>query len=562
MFVIVRDSSGNPVNNFVFQPEHYLWSALGGPEAALIKVSSTHQALTHCLDMLRFPVEIYDSRLNLVWWGFVNKVILQDDATRITRSIQSYSNTIGSFYTDEDGQEQFTGFVKSEITEKYDRYGEKQILLDISQRVDNQITNDKLLEILEHFRNIPPTMETSRGDSIGASLECVGWGQTLEWQHTPYRDRGKYGEQDGYPVEGDPNDFRYAHIIYTPQTQFLEGRLAQYANYRMSQGLWNDSSSDDHYFSHAIIPLIHSDPVTGQGAVSTFGGVRLEVLSAGNENPLQDQTLSSPGSVRDNGPFIDQADITSAIPPNPTNISNIVPTTFRWSNADVLAPSNGWYFSLRSAGNRLAVPLSRYCFWYRSNAAEPRPNRYLWYQVRGSSGFGTWNAWRDRLISGYNIPQWIQIPFEFYTRLGASALIKHVIQNHSIIRSSLYPNPPATDEKFAAYLNGRETMASAIKNMCAVDDLFYTITPDRTLKLYEVPSDPEESHIVMKADGTLSVNPQGDLRKIVGKWVYDNSTRGIHGLCTAARYEVRTGAYDLSFRGAPSLAEISTRVLQ
>ena len=557
MYVVVRNLSGVPINNFRFQAENYSWSSLGGPETALVKVAGTHSALRYCLNMLRFPVEIYDSHLTLVWWGFVNKVILQDDATRITRSLQSYANSIGAFYTDADGKERFRGFVKSDVTEKYSPYGEKQILVDVNESIKNSIEDSEMLDILEHFENIPPTMETSRGDTLGANLECVGWGHTLQWQHTPYQDRGRYGEQLGYPLE---NVSRYASIIYSPQTQFNEGRLSQYADYRLSNRNWNDSSSTDHYLSHVIFPMTHLPPVTGRGAVTTYGGVRVELHRSTGANPLNDDQINAPTSILDNGIFIDRESITESVSPNTTGIT---PVTFRWNTANVLLPPNGWFFTLRSAGNRLSIPLNRYCFWYRNNAAEPRPNRYLWYQVKGTTErWGDWRAWREQTIANYNIPNWIQIPFEFYTRFGASALIEHIISNHSIIKNSLFAHPPATDEKFAAYLNGRETMATAIKNMCSVDDLFYTITPDKTLHLYEVPSDPNESTIVMKNDGTLSVRPIGNLANIVGKWVYDSSTQSVRGICVSARYEVRTGAYDLGFRGAPSLIDISTRVFQ
>ena len=557
MFAIIRNFNGVPVRNFTFQVEHYSWSALGGPEVSLIKVASTHAALRYCLSMLRFTVEIYSNYGGIVWWGIVNKVILQDDATRITRSLQGHANTIGAFYTDEEGDEQFTGFIKSEISNIYDRYGEKQILLDVSNRVDNQITDDQMLEILESFESIPPTMETSRGDTIGATLECVGWGHTLEWKHTPYQDRGRFGDITDYAV--NPDSIEYAPIIYSPQNQFNEGRLAQYADMKMN--LYRDTIGDQHFLSHVVFPMVHlEDQTPGQGVINTYGGVRVEVFSSDGADPSENEALSSPVSIIDNGSFINEQKFLSIVSRATTSI---IPVEFRWPTADFSLPSDGWYFVLRSASNRAAVPVSRFSYWFTGDSSQPKNNEYLWYSVRGSTDtFGAWSAWRDQTIAGYTIPDWIHLPFEFYTRLGASALIKHIIQGHTFIRSALYPNPPSVDEKFLAYLNGRETLSTSIKNMCSVDDLFYIITPNRTLKLYEVPAIPEESNIVMKNDGTVNVRPEGDLSKVVGKWVYDNSIRGIHGLCTAARYEVRTGAYDLSFRGAPSLSEISTRVLQ
>ena len=562
MIAVVRNLNNVVVNNFTFQVEHYSWSSIGGPETAMVKVASTHAALRYCLNMLRYPVEIYDYNNTLVWWGFVNKVVLQDDATRVTRSLQSYSNTIGAFYTNEEGEERFRGWIKNTITEKNDKYGEKQLLLTTSSELgsNNDITEIQLREILEHFENIAPTMETGRGNTIGATLECVGWGHTLQWEHVPHQQLGRYGDPENYPTTGT---FRYAAITYLPQTQFQEGRLAQYANYRTNSN--NDQSSNTHYISRVIFPMVHLEPVTGFGAVTAYGGVRVELLTANAINPIagNNSDLSSPGSTFDNGPFINQNRMTQLVPVNPTSDGSLTEVEFRWPTSSVALPAGGWYFTLRSASNRLAVPFGRYSVWWvpSQDAGSPYHNRYLWRQVRGSGNFGSWTAWRDGSWPDWEIPSWIQIGFRFFTRMGAAELINHIVENHSIIRSPLYPNTPDADEKFSAFLNGRELSSSTIKNICSVDELFYLITPNKTLRLWNVPDDPEESSITIKKDGTLSIEPNGNLSKIVGQWVYDSSAQSIRGLCTSARYEVRTGAYDLGFRGAPSLTDVSTRVL-
>ena len=555
MLVVVRNFNNVPVTNFSFQPEHYSWSSLGGPETALVKVSGPHAALRYCLDMLRFTVEIYDDRANLVWWGIINKVVLQDDATRITRSLQSYANTIGAFYTDSDGNEQFMGWVQTDLTEKYNRYGEKQVLIQVSDVIKNEISNSEMLEVLEHFENIPPTMETSRGDTIGATFECVGWGHTLEWQHTPYQDRGKYGHTNNYVSE---QGTLYINVSDTAAS-VEEGQLAQFANFGMTD--YVDAGTDAQFISHINIPMRHvSGGVTGTVRPSAIrvSGITLNLYESNGRDPDDaDDNLAAPGDFFSVSAGVSEEEVSQALGP-PDRTGNFQDLMFSWPTGTQTLPLDGWFFVIHSGDHYLQVPISEEPYW--GTPGDPPTNKFLWHRDKNTND--TFSAWDDYTDYGNVTRNWINIPFEFYTRLGASALISHIIKDHSIIRSALYPYPPAVDEKFSAYLNGRETMASSIRNICAVDDLFYIITPNRTLKLYEVPSVPEESNIVMRNDGTISIRPKGDLSKIVGKWVYENSTRGIRGLCTAARYEVRTGAYDLSFRGAPSLSEISTRVLQ
>ena len=115
-----------------FQAEHYSWSALGGPESALVKVSAPHGALRNCLDMLGFRVELYNENLQMVWWGFVNKSVVQDDATRISRTLQPVANTVGALYTDKNEEEKFTGWMTSNITKNYNPIGNKELLVELS----------------------------------------------------------------------------------------------------------------------------------------------------------------------------------------------------------------------------------------------------------------------------------------------------------------------------------------------------------------------------------------------------------------------------------------------
>ena len=550
MFVVVRNLDGNVIDNYHFQPEYYTWSILGGPETALVKVAGTPQELHSCLNMLRFEVEIYTEQLQLVWWGYVNKVVVQDDATRITQSLQGFANTVGVLYVDGEGQERFSGWKQNLRTQQHNRYGNKQLLLDVSSTSgQDDISDDSLLKILEPFENIPPTLETSRQDSTGATLECVGWATTLEWQNVPFEKRGKYGDITNYKSDASlyngVSGFKIGNIGF-------EKRIAQFADFTMND--YEDKGFESQYISRVLFymrfaPGLADDPTA---YLYEDDGINMEIWSTDGSNPSKGQMIGKPVRQINTGAYVSSKELRSSL----NSGGSFSSLEFRWPTASFELPKQGWFFVMKTNSSILQLIQTERSYW-RSGSSN-RNNNYIYEKYTT----GSRKDWGRYELLNYTNLSWLQFPFEFYTRLSAFDLVTYIIQEHSIISSTPYPSYAPIDEKFDLFLDGRQTMLSLINNVCNVDQLFYVITPNKVIKLYEAPKEPELTNIVMKADGTLNIDTRGDISRLIGKWIYNSDARGVHGLCTSVRYEVRTGAYDLSFRGAPSLSEVSTRILR
>ena len=556
MHVILRNLSGQIVTNYILQPEHYSWSALGGPESALVKVSGINGALQNVLDFLRFTVEIYNDQDMLVWWGFVNKTVVQTDASRLSRTLQGYADEIGAFYNDIEGEEKFEGFHRSRKAKAKDQIGSKELLISVDQAVANSITEDRMLEILSEFEDIPITIEANRSGAIGGSLECAGWGTTLEWQHTPYQASGLFGDIDN-PIVG-------AHASVGPFELYesQSGRdkfIAMFADFTMNDSAFR-YNGEDNYLSTVSIKAEYLVPEF-IAAFSGYGrdNFTMEVWSSTGSNPSKGQQISAPVQKINDG-----ATLSRAYAERTTANSDYRTTlTWRWDNASFLLPKDGWFFVMKTRDDFLSMAIASEPYWYSGSKSNPRNNNYVWVKPTlsryGGENWIALNSDRQAIDGTVLYSNWHTNVLEFTTRLSAYQLVELLIQRHAII-NEVYPSTVPADEKFSGNFTGRETMLSMIKNACAVDELFYTITPNKQVRLYEHPPKPNGTGLSMKADGTLDVKPIGDLSRVVGNWVYTEGLRDVCGLCIGARYEVRTGAYDLSFRGAPALNDVVTRI--
>ena len=558
MHAILRNLAGEIVTSYIFQPEHYSWSALGGPESALIKVSGLNGALQNVLDFLRFSVEIYNHQGMLVWWGFVNKAVVQTDASRLSRSLQGYADEIGAFYNDIEGEEKFEGFHRARRAKARDVIGSKELLISVDQAVANSITEERMLEILSEFEDIPITIEANRSGAIGGSLECSGWGTTLEWQHTPYQAGGKFADINN-PIVGAHASIGPFELYHSQSGQ--DKFIAMFADFTM-----NDSArrynGEDQYLSSVSIRAEYLVPdATSVAAFTGYGrdDFTMEVWSSNGANPSKGESIPAPLQRINSGVTLsrEHAERLTA------NSDYSTTLTWRWDDASFLLPKNGWFFVMKTRDDFLSMAIASEPYWYDGDKRNPRNNNYTWVKPTearfGGDNWTSLNSSRQAPDGTVLYSNWSTNVFEFATRLNAYQLVDLLIERHSII-NGVYPSGIPADEKFSADFTGRETMLSMIKNACAVDELFYTITPNKQVRLYEHPPKPNGTGLSMKADGTLDVRPIGDLSRVVGNWVYTEGLRDVCGLCIGARYEVRTGAYDLSFRGAPALNDVITRI--
>ena len=152
-----RDFSDMAVQpDLEFSIDRYSWMAMGGPKMATITAKGETAALWSLLNHMRAPVEIYDDRGNLVWWGFL-ATVETDSKIGFGADISAMSNRVAVAYTDQSIR-YTTDW--SEDTELTAEYGKKEILLSASD-----ITETAALGFRDTYlaskKRIVPTMHLS-----------------------------------------------------------------------------------------------------------------------------------------------------------------------------------------------------------------------------------------------------------------------------------------------------------------------------------------------------------------------------------------------------------------
>lgn len=161
-----------------FKPEvkadRYSWHMNGGPKQATLTVPLTADRWEF-IKLLRCPVEIYgpDGRLN--WWGFVNRVAVPQGIQRFGYSLDSMFNHVIVRY----GQDLLTEAATNAIS--IAEYGQKELVLRSYNSTGLEASQMRAVE-LQDRKNPKAEIEFSGGSEV-IQIECLGWYDTLEWEH-------------------------------------------------------------------------------------------------------------------------------------------------------------------------------------------------------------------------------------------------------------------------------------------------------------------------------------------------------------------------------------------
>lgn|SRR5574340_26088 len=161
-----------------FKVERYSHTAQGGPKMATIKARGEAAELWALLNQFRAPVEIYDDRGSLVWWGFL-ATVTTDMQIGFGADISNTHNRVAVAYTDQGIRYSTAWSDDAELTAEY---GYKEIMLSASE-----ISQAAALGLRDTYlaarKRIIPTMSLSDSDQEQATLTCLGWFYTLDWRY-------------------------------------------------------------------------------------------------------------------------------------------------------------------------------------------------------------------------------------------------------------------------------------------------------------------------------------------------------------------------------------------
>ena len=520
--VAIRNKDGKmpSMHDMTAHISSYSWSAYGGPQAATIQVSGSARALQSALSWNDHSILITDPA-GPVWWGYIEKVTLSDGAWIIDSSIENQYNAIRTH------EQPFATSPPSawiEDAASIERYGRRELSVQLNDDIDPP-TDAEMRELLEPYTGAHQGIEHSRSGRLGVTLHCRGYVAKLDWQYTARFSVGQYGDVSAFPQNVDGSEDWWTHDAAGANDDF---EWAQFADFQAA------NTADVPTYAQYLSRIRFWQWRTGRTDTGKDFRFRLRSGGAGEE----------PGSIiTSEHNFTDLGGVDPASGGSVINLdwaTNVSPET--------LLPSEGWYFTLWQSQARLQHSRSH-------------KDHLYWDSVRGAPDLsGTTRLWW-RAFSG--VPQnlvnvWqahtLHLNFDFFTRLSTTAMVQEILSHHGHI--DFVGLHPTRKQTFDAYLPGTQKVGELTQQLAEFDDLFYWINPSRQMQVYRADRN-ATFPITMRDDGRVQGRRQTDL-SFVGKWV---RYRGISALCTSARFNTRSGNYDVSFRGVPSAGQIRQQLL-
>ena len=176
-----------PLAGVRLAPRRYGWMAMGGPDFAEIDASGDALALWPLLNMLRTPVDISDETGNYVWWGFVSGVTVRIGAVELGVTMDRLYNRVAIAYSsiapgaNSVGTRETTDWAQDD--DSVATYGIRE-LLDSRDGCSAETAEARRDAILDRLRYPIPDVKFSGGEvEASATIQCLGWWHTLDWQH-------------------------------------------------------------------------------------------------------------------------------------------------------------------------------------------------------------------------------------------------------------------------------------------------------------------------------------------------------------------------------------------
>jgi hypothetical protein len=170
-----------------YTPKWYSWRAIGGPYAAEVGVSGTPEALWEMIEKLRCPVEIVDEQGEACWWGFVNAVQIGIGPWSIGVSLETMFNRVAMAYSlvnpgsQTVGTRATTSWVQND--DSIATYGQKEFRGSLAGATTTQANAARDALLAQARYPIPDIRPRANSGELMATLECLGWWETLGWRY-------------------------------------------------------------------------------------------------------------------------------------------------------------------------------------------------------------------------------------------------------------------------------------------------------------------------------------------------------------------------------------------
>ena len=216
-----RDFSVPVLIGLQAEPIRLDWSAYGGPERALIRMTGDEGELIDLPRLLRSPVMINDRAGSPVWWGYVEEVDIFLDRVRFRVYLDTLYNKVSvryGFISPDHTSEavlvtEFANNIRSQA-----EFGVKEIVLH-REGVDDVFSENLRDTFLKAVAWPKTTLsQQSKPGKPHALVRCAGWFKTLSW--LPYQNgEGFYantGSSPGTFTFGQSTSYQNPSQVFTP----------------------------------------------------------------------------------------------------------------------------------------------------------------------------------------------------------------------------------------------------------------------------------------------------------------------------------------------------------
>lgn len=261
---LVRPMNSIAESALTFEVTRYTHSVIGGPKAAEVRARGAEDALGELCDWLRCGMEIYDDRGDLVWWGYIDEVILTIGALEIGVRLSELANKIAVAYAyvppgvDVAGERRTTAWVTDTASIK--QFGIKELMLPLARATDAQAaaTRDTALGQLKEAIVTPPLSGGMMGGMMlnaapEARIVGRGWWQTLDWRYATVPTRlalsydtiGTYAVSFGHAddIEAYAQSFEVSAGFYVQQIEVYLGAVGSPSD-NVRVAIWTNPNAD------------------------------------------------------------------------------------------------------------------------------------------------------------------------------------------------------------------------------------------------------------------------------------------------------------------------------
>jgi len=183
------------------------WNCIGGPDMATVTATGERRALGKLTEYLRRPVEIFDERARVVWWGMVNDGRYRRGRLESGASLSEMYNRVAVVYSNNEpgvntsGEQRTTAWAADAAS--IAEYGYKELKSSQNDLTDTAAAavRDSILAMRKYPQTVPgvesfgsPRGTVVRGGLLGrevsVTMNLVGWWSTLDWRYADQASTG------------------------------------------------------------------------------------------------------------------------------------------------------------------------------------------------------------------------------------------------------------------------------------------------------------------------------------------------------------------------------------